>query len=140
MRALILSVFVVMLFGCTKHRLNKFNNRIVGDWKLVEVNTFGVGSSRIVFNGGSFSFNEDNSLVYYDRNETVYTGSWDIEAYTYTEGDGDSETEFILTMDVYSNNDRKFDQFEIPSFGNANRFKAKVRHEFNTVTYVFERQ
>lgn len=140
MRFLFLFLITFVLFGCTKQRLDKFNNRIVGNWKLVEVNTFGIGNSNIVFDGGSFSFNEDNSLTYYDRTQNVYTGNWYIDAYTYTDDNGNSESEFILTLDVSNGKMRKYDEMEMPGFGNVNRFKAKVRHDLNTVTYVFERQ
>ncbi len=139
MKALLLSLTVVALFGCTKHRLEKFNNRIVGSWDLVEVNTFGVGSSNIVFNGGSFSFRDGNSLDYYDRNNVHYSGTWYIDAYTYDNGE-DTDTEFILSMDVSNGRDIKHDQMEIPRFGDASRFKAKVRNGLNTVTYIFERR
>ncbi|MCH5597307.1 hypothetical protein [Niabella ginsengisoli] len=54
MRALIFLLVPLVLFGCTKHKLEKFNNRIIGNWALVEINTFGVGSSHIVFDGGVF--------------------------------------------------------------------------------------
>ncbi|WP_346238910.1 hypothetical protein ABDK00_005670 [Niabella insulamsoli] len=139
MKALLMLLIPIALAGCTKHKLQKFNNRIVGDWKLVEINTFGLGSSHIVFNGGSFSFNSDNSAVYYHSGDT-YRGDWFIDAYTYTDGEGDSDTEFILSIDVAKGSYRKFDSFEIPRFGNANRFKAKVRNGLNTVTYIFERR
>ncbi|HMR82261.1 MAG TPA: hypothetical protein PKE30_03985 [Niabella sp.] len=139
MRAFTISLLLLTLVGCTKYKLEKFNNRIAGNWNLVEINTFGLGSSHIVFNGGSFSFRSDNSATYYDRNNTVYNGTWYIDAYTHTDSEGDSDTEFILTIDVANGNSIKFDKLEIPRFGNANRFKAKVYNAANVVTYVFER-
>lgn len=139
MRAFTISLLLITLVSCTKYKLEKFNNRIVGNWNLVEINTFGLGSSHIVFNGGSFSFRSDNSATYYDRNNVVYNGSWYIDAYTYTDSDGDRDTEFILTIDVANGNNIKFDKLEIPRFGNANKFKAKVYNAANVVTYVFER-
>ncbi|MCH5720647.1 hypothetical protein [Niabella hibiscisoli] len=126
--------------GCTKNRLAKFNTRIVGSWQLVEVNTFGLGSSNIVFNGGYFTFNSNNTAMYYDRNNNSFTGTWYIDAYVYTDDEGDSETDFILSVDVGDGRSMKFDRFEIPRFGNTNRFKAKVRNGLNVVTYVFERR
>ncbi|GAB3415587.1 hypothetical protein [Niabella aquatica] len=141
MRAFTISfLFLIVLVSCTKHRLEKFNNRIVGNWSLVEINTFGLGSSYIVFNGGSFSFRSDNSAIYYDRNNVAYSGTWYIDAYTYTDNEGDSDTEYILSIDVANGNSIKFDRLEIPRFGNANRFKAKVYNSMNVVTYVFERR
>lgn len=140
MRAFVLLLAVIAMSGCTKHKLEKFNNRIVGNWNIVEINTFGLGSSHIVFNGGFFSFRQDNSVTYYDRNNEAYYGNWYIDAYTYTDEEGDSETEFILTIDVSNEHQSKYDRLEIPSFGNANRFKAKVYNSLNTVTYVFERK
>ncbi|MCH5597306.1 hypothetical protein [Niabella ginsengisoli] len=59
---------------------------------------------------------------------------------TYTDGENNSDTEFILSIDVSDGRNTKFDSFEIPRFGNANRFKAKIRNGLNTVTYVFERR
>lgn len=140
MRALLFLLFPLLLAGCTKNKLARFNTRIIGNWQLVEVNTFGLGSSHIVFNGGNFSFSSDNIARYYDRNNNLYTGSWYIDAYVYTDDNGDSETDFILSVDVSDGSHKKFDSFEIPRFGNTNRFKAKVRNGLNVVTYVFERR
>lgn len=128
------------LIGCTKNRLERFNNQIIGNWQLTEINKFGLGSSHIVFDGGHFSFKSDNSAAYYDRFGNAYYGSWFIDTYTYIDDDGDSNTDFILTINVSNTHSNKFDVFEIPSFGNTNRFKAKVKNELNTVTYVFERR
>lgn len=136
----IIALSCLAITGCTKHKLEKFNNRIIGNWQLTEINTFGLGSSRIIFDGGSFSFKSDNNAAYYDRNGIAYYGTWYIDAYTYTDSEGDSDTEFILTIDVSNGGNIKFDQLEIPRFGNADRFKAKVKNNLNTVTYVFERR
>lgn len=140
MKGVLLTFLVFSLFSCTKQRLEKFNNRIVGSWNLVEVNTFGLGSSNIVFDGGYFSFDSDNSAAYTDRAGIIYYGKWHIDTYTYTDDDGNTETDFILTIDVGNGQQQKFDQLEIPNFGNANRFKAKVYNTLNAVTYVFERK
>lgn len=140
MRLFSISLLLITLISCTKHRLEKFNTRIVGNWALVEVNTFGLGSSHIIFNGGTFSFRGDNSATYRDRNNVSYNGTWYIDAYTYTDNEGDSDTEFILSIDVANGSNVKFDRLEIPRFGNVNRFKAKVHNSTNVVTYVFERR
>lgn len=140
MRALLFLLIPLFITGCTKNRLAKFNTRIVGSWQLVEVNTFGLGSSNIVFNGGHFTFNSDNTATYYDRENNSYFGTWYIDAYVYTDSEGDSETDFILSVDVKDGSFMKFDRFEIPRFGNSNRFKAKVRNGLNVVTYIFERR
>lgn len=140
MKTLLFACTLLLFAACTKQKLEKFNNRIVGNWQLAEINTFGLGSSHIVFDGGSFTFNSDNTAKYYDRNNNVYTGNWYIDAYVYSDDEGDSETDFILSVDVEDGRNMKADRFEIPSFGNANRFKAKVRNSLNTVTYIFERR
>ena len=144
MKYLGLLLLVVAFTSCTKHRLDKFNHRIIGSWNLVEINTFGLGNSQIVFNGGSFTFNNDNTAVYYDRNNNTYYGNWFIDAYrtTSTDSDGNTDTDvdFILSINVSNGGTKKYDSFEIPRFGNANRFKAKVHNSLNIVTYVFERR
>ncbi|WP_460762202.1 hypothetical protein [Niabella terrae] len=140
MKAIYLFLISLCLLGCTKQRLEKFNSRIVGNWALVEVNTFGIGNSHIIFDGGHFQFNNDNTAIYYDRTEQRYSGNWSMDAYTYYSDDDETETDFILTIDVNGPGGRKFDQLEIPRFGNANRFKAKVYNSINTVTYIFERR
>lgn len=140
MRALLFLLFPLLLAGCTKNKLAKYNTRIVGSWQLVEINTFGLGSSNIIYNGGYFTFNSNNTAMYYDRDNNSYSGTWYIDAYVYTDDEGDSETDFILSVDVGDSKKTKFDRFEIPRFGNANRFKAKVRNGLNVVTYVFERK
>ncbi len=140
MRFLMAFLLISLVTGCTKHKLEKFNTRIIGNWSIVEINTFGLGSSRIVFNGGFFSFRQDNTVTYYDRSNEAYYGNWYIDSYTSTDSEGSSDTDFILTIDVSGEHQSKYDRLEISGFGNPDRFKARVYNSLNTVTYVFERK
>ena len=49
-------------------------------WAITDVNRFGLGgnTNNLPFKQGTFSFNEDGSMIYTNVSGAVYKGSWDI--------------------------------------------------------------
>ena len=70
----------IFFIGCSKDFLKSYEHRIVGTWTITDINRVGLGgnSDHLPFKQGTFTFNEDGSLVYTNVSGTVYNGSWDI--------------------------------------------------------------
>jgi hypothetical protein len=50
-------------------------------WSITDVNRIGLGgnTNNLPFKQGTFSFNEDGSMIYTNISGAVYKGSWDIK-------------------------------------------------------------
>lgn len=70
----------LLLAGCSKDVLKKYDKRIVGTWLIAAINNYSIGGDRdnLAFRSGNFTFNEDGSLSYVDGSGTTYQGNWDI--------------------------------------------------------------
>lgn len=74
-------ISAAILSSCSKDFLKPFEDRIIGTWRITDVNRVGVGgsSSEVRFRNGSFTFNENGTLEYTDPDGNIYSGSWDIQ-------------------------------------------------------------
>lgn len=70
----------LLLAGCSKDVLKKYDKRIVGTWRIAAINNYSIGGDRdnLAFRSGNFTFNEDGSLSYVDGAGATYQGNWDI--------------------------------------------------------------
>ncbi|RPD50861.1 hypothetical protein [Paracnuella aquatica] len=70
----------LLLAGCSKDVLKKYDKRIVGTWRIAAINNYSIGGDRdnLAFSSGNFTFNEDGSLSYVDGAGATYQGNWDI--------------------------------------------------------------
>lgn len=77
----LLMIPAAKLSSCSKDFLKPFEDRIIGTWRITDVNRVGVGgsSSEVRFRNGSFTFNDNGTLEYTDPNGNIYNGSWDIQ-------------------------------------------------------------
>lgn len=66
--------------GCSKDALKKYDDRIVGTWRISAVNRAGIGGNPddVLFQKGYFQFQEGGALVYTDPGGQVFRGNWDI--------------------------------------------------------------
>lgn len=71
---------LLLLAGCSKDVLKKYDKRIVGTWRIAAINNYSIGGDRdnLAFRSGNFTFNEDGSLSYVDGAGATYQGNWDI--------------------------------------------------------------
>lgn len=71
---------LVFLSGCSKDALKKYDDRIIGTWRISAVNRAGIGSNPddVLFQKGSFQFQEGGALTYTDPSGQVFRGNWDI--------------------------------------------------------------
>lgn len=74
------SLLLLFIFSsCSKDFLKPYDERIIGTWRIDEIDTRGIGSGSrtLPFNEGVLSFYEDGGLVYVRQGQT-YQGSWDL--------------------------------------------------------------
>lgn len=73
-------LFFIVFSGCSKDFLKKYDKRIIGTWRIADVNRLGFGGNtdNLPFREGVFTFNEGGTLTYVNNANSVYQGSWDI--------------------------------------------------------------
>ena len=76
----VLFVPVVLLSACSKDIFKKYDKRIIGTWRITDVdrNGFGGNTDNQTFTNGLFTFHQDGSLDCTDEAGIVYRGNWDI--------------------------------------------------------------
>jgi hypothetical protein len=73
-------LLLVVLAGCSKDVLKPYDDRIVGTWRIADVNRRGIGGDfdDVAFREGSLTFQEDGALVYQHPSGATYRGHWNI--------------------------------------------------------------
>jgi hypothetical protein len=76
-----LPIIIVLFAGCSKDFLKRYDDRIIGNWYISQVNRFGIGGNfeDLPFREGSFNFRSDGSLTFTDDLGNVSSGTWDIQ-------------------------------------------------------------
>ena len=124
---------LIFFNGCSKDFLKKYEDRIVGTWRIDDVNKIGFGgdTNNLPFRRGSFTFNDNGTLTYTNNNGAVYQGTWEIEKRT--SGDAVVRTLHITAVDF--NNQQVLSEFyDDMNFVGTDHFKTSIFK--NAVTYV----
>ncbi len=135
---LLLCSVVLLSASCSKDFLKKYDRRIVGSWRISDVDRFGLGGNpdNLPFTGGNFTFYDDGSLTYTDETNTQFTGSWDIIKRVI-----DDETLHSLKVSAvdYTGNQARFEFYDDIQFLGTNHFKARRVSGFHTYVTTFRR-
>jgi hypothetical protein len=72
--------FCLFLCTCSKDFLKSYDKRIVGTWRITDINRIGFGgnTSNLPFERGTFTFHSNGTLEYVNSSNGVFKGSWDI--------------------------------------------------------------
>ena len=75
---LLAASLAVVTSGCIKEGYRTAERRILGEWRIDDVNPMGWGgnSARIPFNNGRFTFYDNGTLSYVNDNNQQFSGSW----------------------------------------------------------------
>lgn len=75
---LLAASLAVVTSGCIKEGYRTAERRILGEWRIDDVNPIGWGgnSARIPFNNGRFTFYDNGTLSYVNDNNQQFSGSW----------------------------------------------------------------
>ena len=135
------SLLISFLFfsGCSKDILKSYDERIIGDWKITDVNRVGFGGNidNLPFKDGTFTFRGDGSLTYVNSNGAVYKGSWEIVKKWYD--DQDVRRSLQITAVDFTNQNVLSEYYDDVNFTGTNRFKANIISNFHTYVTHFRR-
>lgn len=133
----LLSLLLLTLASCSKDVLKSYDQRIVGSWKIIDVDRIGFsGNDNLPFNeDGTFTF-DDNGQVTYDFAGTVYQGSWDI----IREMKNDQlQRSLQLNVIDFSGQQVLSEYLNNIQFTGTDRFTAFIEYGSRTYVYRFRR-
>jgi hypothetical protein len=143
---------VLFLAGCSKDFLKPYEDRIDGDWELVDIDRRGFGGSSPlpVRTGDRFSFAEDGTMIYRPQTGQQFEGTWDIRR-EWTQGQCNYDefgnyvcdnrrvkTLYLVGVD-FGTQDFFSIQFDEMQFTGTNRFKAFIYDGWRTYVFRFRR-
>jgi hypothetical protein len=135
------SLLISLLFfsGCSKDILKSYDERIIGDWQITEVNRIGFGGNtdNLPFKDGTFTFKRDGSLTYTNSTGAVYKGSWEIVKKRYDEED--VRRSLQITAVDFTNQNFLSEYYDDMNFTGTNHFKANIIKNFHTYVTHFRR-
>jgi hypothetical protein len=74
-----LLLLLFFITSCSKDFLKSYDDRVVGTWRITDVDRFPGGStSHVSFRSGTLRFYDNGRLDYTDDANARYEGSWDI--------------------------------------------------------------
>lgn len=134
------SIFLLLLFcfSCSKDILKSYDKRVLGNWKINDIDKIGIGSS------GGQPFSENGLISFLDNGRLTYTyagrtyqGSWDIR----NEWREDKNVKSLqITAVDFSNQEVLTDFFNEIVFTGTNKFKGLIYSGSKTYVYHFSRQ
>jgi hypothetical protein len=129
---------ILLISGCSKDFLKSYDRRILGTWKIIDVDRYGfTAADALPFAVTDlFTFKEDGELVYEQGGKT-YRGSWDIVRKS--DDDEDQKALQITAID-FTNQQVRTEYFNNMQFTSTNRFTAFINYNTRTYVYRFLRQ
>jgi hypothetical protein len=135
---LVILLSVVLLNGCSKDVLKSYDKRIVGTWRISDVDRVGFGGNtdNLPFNSGSFTFHENGTLEYVNAANATFKGSWEI-----IKRKKDDQTVHILQITAidFTNQQVLTEYYDDMNFTGTNRFKANITANFHVYVTCFSR-
>ncbi len=134
--AMVASIFIFS--GCSKDFLRSYDNRIVGTWRITDVNRNGLGGSTsdLPFTSGTFTFFDNGSLEYTNSANVLFKGSWDIVK---KPQDDQRVKSLQLTAVDFTNQQVLTQYYDEMNFTGTNHFKATITSSFHTYVTHFRR-
>ena len=132
-------LFTAMVFlSCSKDVFKPYDDRIIGTWKIEEVNRIGIGGTtdNLPFKEGVFTFNDNGSLTYINTAGTTYQGSWTIVK---KQIDETILRSLQITIVDFVNQSVLSEYYDNLNFTGTDRFKAKIIYNFHTYVTKFSR-
>lgn len=132
------SLAVLFLAGCSKDILKRYDDRIVGDWYISQVNRVGIGGDfdNLPFREGSFTFRDDGSLTYIDEFGNKSSGSWDIQKRNIN---NDVVRTLQITAVDFTSQIVQSEFYDDMQFRGTDHFVAKINKSFRSFVTHFRR-
>ena len=133
------TILLSLLFfvSCSKNIFKPYDDRIIGSWKIEEVNRVGFGgdTDNLPFKEGVFTFNDNGSLTYMNPSGT-FQGSWTIVKKRIDETILQS---LQITVVDFANQTVLSEYYDDLNFTGTDRFKAKIIYNLHTYVTKFSR-
>lgn len=115
----------VSLISCSKDFFKKYDERVIGTWRITDVDRRGAGGNinNLPFREGSFVFNDGGSLTYTDAANVSYQGSWDIIKKTI---DGELRRGLEISVVNYNTQQLLFEYYDDMNFSGTNHFRTTI--------------
>lgn len=128
----------LLLCACSKDFLKPYDDRIVGTWRISEVNRFGFGGNRedIAFREGTFVFNSDGTLTYTDAAGNKFQGTWDIQKRNVN---NDNIRTLQITAVDFDSQQVRGEFYDEMNFRSTNHFVAKISTTLRSFVTHFRR-
>lgn len=135
-----LALICFLFAGCSKDFLKRYEDRVEGTWRLVDVDRNGIGGTlnHLPFTEGQFIFTDGGGLRYINQAGTVYNGNWDIRRQWNGRDDDRVKTLRITAVD-FSSQDIKSEFFHKIVFTSTDRFIAYIYSGAHTYIFRFRR-
>lgn len=134
-----LTIFLAFLCcSCSKDVLKRYDDRIVGAWRITDVNRVGIGggTSNLPFQAGTFVFFDNGSLDYTNESGTLYKGTWDIDRRTFSDH---THYQLKITAVDFTGQHILSETYDDMNFSGSNRFKARIYSGLRTYVTHFRR-
>ncbi len=132
-------IMIMLLFGgCSKDIFRSFENRIIGTWKITNVNRLGIGGNpeNLPFRDGIFTFNSNGTLSYNNGSGSVFKGNWEI---TRLQGDDNSRRVLKVTAIDFANQSVLSEYYDDMNFRGTDFFVARIDRPLVRLTTHFRR-
>ena len=139
MKKLYASLLLLLLFtGCSKDVLKPYDERIIGSWRISDVDRYGIGgsTSNLPFREGTIRF-ENGRTLSYENSSGSYEGSWDlVKKY---EDDGESERSLQITAVDFTGRSVLTEYYDNIQFRSTDHFVAEKQSGTHTYVTHFRR-
>jgi len=132
-------IMIMLLFGgCSKDIFRSFENRIIGTWKITNVNRSGFGGNpeNLPFRDGIFTFNSDGTLNYNDGSGAIFRGNWEI---TRMQSSDNSNRVLKITAVDFTNQTVLSEYYDDMNFRGTDFFVAIIYRPLVRLTTHFRR-
>ena len=122
--------------ACSKDVLKSYDRRVIGTWKLYDIDKYGFGRSNNIplVENGIFTFSDGGQLSY-TTGGNLYKGSWDVRKDYLNNSEDTNVKSLHITVIDFVNQKVLTEYFNRMTFTNTNRFNTVVNE--NTRSYVF---
>ena len=129
---------LLFVTGCSKDFLKSYDRRIVGTWRIADIDRYGFsGSDNLPFNeNGRLTFSDDGQVTY-EYEGVVFRGSWDI--IRHRRNDDALDYALQLTVIDFSGQRVLSEYFNDMQFTGTDRFTAFIEYGTRTYVYRFKR-
>lgn len=131
-------VLAFLLSACSKDFLKSYDDRIVGTWRIDDIDRFGFGGSindLPLKQGGSLTFMKDGTMTYVNPSGEFFKGTWDIQKKNVSAGDESTVYRSLqITAVNFTTQEVLGEYYDDINFVSTNHLKAWIY--LNTRTYV----